>query len=186
MPTISSATETKKRKFCTGPSIVICIAVSSVRKTSSPNKLTVPSIMKKPALTLEMIIQKDSLRQISGGQNKARESQFWTWRNAAWFATSHDFQCPFLFLLFVVPSRSKMQRTIQAASSASSVHETGSDHLFTTNQVLFTYNNAGASFSHWSIKNKGSLRRRLLMVGDLPRATDCHKLSLSMQCALTR
>jgi hypothetical protein len=55
--------------------------------------------MKKPALTLEMIIQKGALRQISGGQNKARESQFWT-RNAAWFATSHDFQCPFLFLLF--------------------------------------------------------------------------------------
>jgi hypothetical protein len=133
--------------------------------------------MKKPALTLEMIIQKGALRQISGGQNKARESQFWT-RNAAWLRPLTTFNARFSSCCSVVPSRSKTQRTIQAASSASSVHETGSDHLFTTNQVLFTYNNAGASFSHWSIKNKGSLRRRLLMVEDLPRATACHKLSV--------
>ena len=57
IPPISMTIETKKRKFCTGASIVICIAVSSVKKTSRPNKMAEPPIIKKPLLALEMIIR---------------------------------------------------------------------------------------------------------------------------------
>src|SRR5690348_11066241 len=49
--------EIKKSKFCTGASIVICIAMSSVKKTLKPKTIREPPIIKKPALTREIIIQ---------------------------------------------------------------------------------------------------------------------------------
>jgi hypothetical protein len=61
IPAVSRTIETKKRKFCTGASIVICIAFSSVKKTFRANKMAEPPIMKQPPLTLEMIIRATQL-----------------------------------------------------------------------------------------------------------------------------
>src|ERR1051325_1821939 len=57
MPMLSKRIEIKKSKFCTGASIVICIAISSVKKILKPKTISEPPIIKKPALTREIIIQ---------------------------------------------------------------------------------------------------------------------------------
>ena len=71
--------EIKKSKFCTGASIVICIAMSSVKKILKPKTIREPPIIKKPALTREIIIQiyngnfrlgkiKRGIRRVGGDQ----------------------------------------------------------------------------------------------------------------------
>jgi len=122
--------EIKKSKFCTGASIVICIAMSSVKKTLKPKTIREPPIIKKPALTREIIIQtyngdfrlgkiKRGIRRVGGDQ-----ARFWS---------APADRSPFRFRLFSGCIRSCFNtEPIVPSISLGSSAKKGEPHLFTS------------------------------------------------------
>jgi len=70
------------------------------------------------------------------------------------FATLMIFNFGFSARCFFISWCSNTQRTIQAASSVSSVHERGSPHLLTSTQALLRNSNAGAFSNQSSIQKQ--------------------------------